>query len=223
MTTISPVARRLFLVASWLLCSVSWLVACASATGTTGDATLDGGEEPTADASSGPPTEGGVQRDAPSSPPSTPDGAADLEALYAELPAMGATDGPVVGAVTVKCVERSSDLSPAQATSLATYPGAFAQVLSVTDAQGVTDLDGPSQQLVLFSSLDGATPESHTFDIKSYGVFFAGWNAQAYFSGASGKAVRDAWCARPWWPAEVVVSDETGHVTRKKVRVPVVR
>lgn len=221
---ISHLARRSSVSAIALLSWVFWAVACAPASATgAGDGLPEAGDE-TGDAAVASPNDAGPKTDAPPKKSETDAGGEpDLEAQYTELPAMGATDGPVIGAVTVKCVEHSYDLSPAQATSAASYPGAFAQILSVTDAQGVTDLDGPNQQLVLFSSLDGATPESHAFDIESYGVFFAGWSAQAYFSGPSGKAVREKWCARPWWPGEVVVSDETGHVTRKKVRIPVVR
>ncbi|HSO38103.1 MAG TPA: hypothetical protein VLT33_36495 [Labilithrix sp.] len=200
---------------SWSSC----VLGCSAGGGTGGgiDVAEAGTEPPDASAPSA--RDGGTKTDSATTPPDPP---ADHEADYAELPLLGATGAPSVASVVIRCAKTAGDLGSAQASSGASFPGAFVQVVSVTDPQGVSDIDGPTQQLVVFAAADGTGPESHQFDIKTYGIYFGGYASQAIFPGPAGQAVQAAWCDKPWWPAQVVLTDETGHVTKGKIRIPVV-
>lgn len=144
--------------------------------------------------------------------------AAALDALYAALPIAGSGDAPTVSALSVRCASNRSELD--SEPSDAVYPGAFARVVGVTDPQGLTDLAFTTQELVLFAALDGSGAEARTFTVNVLGSSFGGWDLATYFGGEPN--VLTTMCTRPWWPAEITLTDASGHVTRSKVRIPIV-
>ena len=95
------------------------------------------------------------------------------------------------------------------------------RVNAVTDPQGYGDLN--TGQLTLFDALSGGKREMHTFDIETYGIFSKGGYYAAYFTGSSGAAARSTFCDAEWWPAEVTVADASGHVTKAKIGIPIMR
>lgn len=190
------------------------LVGCSSASGTTNPP--DGGASDGAAAETGSVLAPTLPNDA------GPDVGPDPAAQYAALPVSGGDDAPVVASISVRCAATAADL-PQLASSGARFPAVFAQVLAVSDPQGVADIDGNQHQLVLFASLTDPQGEALAFDVETYGNFFGGSSFGAYFEQAEGAAARAAFCDKGWWPAEVTVTDETGHATKARVRIPVTR
>lgn len=155
----------------------------------------------------------------------TPDAseAKDEEGAFAELPVSAGEDSPVVAAVTIQCADDKYELSDSVSTQ-ATFPAAFAKVVSVTDPQGAADIQDVTQQLVVYPSLDAKGGVAQPFTIESYGIFFDKSQAKVigFFAGSSGAAVRKEMCKRDWWPGAITVADNTGHVTHAKIRIPIV-
>jgi hypothetical protein len=96
----------------------------------------------------------------------------------------------------------------------------------VTDPQGLEDLDDVPQKLRLYQDSTGTgVPEEHTFRVDAFtkGTYFGGDTYGDYFEGEAGAEVRAELCASTWWPAEVVATDKSGHVTAGKIRATVVQ
>jgi hypothetical protein len=146
----------------------------------------------------------------------------NLEDEYLALPVSGGADAPRVASVTVRCASTQSEVG--QGFSPETpFPAAVVEVARISDPQGAADLIDSRHELVLYGALDGSDPESQFFDVDTSGISFAGFQLTGYFSGAGGNAIRAEWCDKEWWPAKIVLTDNSGHVTSEKIRVPVLK
>ena len=132
---------------------------------------------------------------------------------FAELPFTSGGDAPVLTSLTLQC---SAPSDP---------NGIVSADIVVTDPQGLADLDGISQSLRVYRDLDGGgQPTAVVFAVDaSLAMTYCGGNACTLFEGPSFSDVRTALCAATWWPAEVAITDSSGHATTGKVRATLIQ
>ncbi|GEM_PF-2992745 len=126
---------------------------------------------------------------------------------FRALPIDGGTDAPIVTNISIECVTNNA-----------------AAQITVTDPQGVADLAGIEQSLRLYPDRDGeGQPEQQNFVVQDDGSVEFGNLSYGSFYFADWDGVEQEMCGRAWWPAEVVVTDASGHFTQGRVRAPIVQ
>ncbi len=127
---------------------------------------------------------------------------------FRPLPLDGGADAPVVTNISIECRPASEE--------------ALAQI-TLTDPQGVADLAGIEQSLRLFPDRAGEDqPEQRNFVVQDDGSVEFGARDYGTFWFADWEDVEAENCGEAWWPAEVVVTDASGHFTQGRVQAPIV-